>query len=131
MEKRITIAQVVNAYFERVEEGIEAPQDESFYALGLAGETGEYCNYVKKRLRGDLDNEELNEKELEQHNLGTDVDVLIQARHIAHERKEARELADIILYVAKICQIKNIDLDPYIQEKFNKYSDKIQSNVKI
>lgn len=131
MDQGITICELVNAFNEREKEGIEDPQNEPFYGLALAGETGEYCNLVKKRLRGDLDNEELNEKELEEFNSGTDVDVLVNVRYIEHERKEARELADIVLYVAKICQIKNIDLDPYIQEKFNKYSDKIQSNVKI
>lgn len=125
------IDKIIEAFQQRELEGIEKQQGETFYALGLAGEAGEYCNLLKKRRRGDLETTELTEDEAEDTQSGYTFDKILADRAKEHKDKEARELADVVLYVAKICQNSNIDLTPYLQEKFNKYSDKIQSNVKI
>ena len=73
------------------------------WACALAGETGEYCNFVKKMRRGDNPN----------------------------IKKIAKELADIIIYADLNSTRLGIDLDEAVINKFNEISDKKNCNIKL
>ena len=74
----------------------------------VAGETGELCNVLKKIHRGDMTLDEANNKEL-----------------------IADEAADIVCYLDLLCQRAGVDLQTAIVNKFNKVSDRINSDIKI
>lgn len=83
--------------------------DEAFFAVELAGETGEACNVVKKIIR----------QSLGLPGSRSDVNML------------AEELADVVIVVDLLANCFNIDLSKAIVEKFNKTSDKIGLSVKL
>lgn len=65
-----------------------------FYALGLAGEAGEYANVAKKRWRDGGSNEEYKDKLKE-------------------------ELADVLMYVILCSKSENIDLKQAVIDKLD------------
>lgn len=73
------------------------------WALALAGETGELCNLVKKRIRGD----DISDAEI------------------------ADEVADIFTYLDLFAARMDLDLSSAVVSKFNRVSDRIGSSVKI
>lgn len=132
-QNHLTFKEIIFAYAEKTKEGNNDLQNASYYAMSLAGEVGEYCNFVKKRLRGDL-NLPLTEKQREKiiKIIGNVSDLeILKFRNKEYIEEEARELADAILYILLICQKEGIDIDKYIREKFNLFSDKQKSNVKL
>ena len=76
---------------------------ESDWAVALAGETGELCNFIKKRRRGD--------------------DI--------HVSDCAKELADVVTYAVLFAEKLNIDLETYLIDKFNEVSDRMKCDIKI
>lgn len=73
------------------------------WATAVAGETGELCNLIKKKRRGD---------------------------HVETEAI-ANEAADVVIYLDILCQRLGINLGNAIVNKFNEVSEKRGSNVKI
>lgn len=79
----------------------------TFWATALAGETGELCNIVKKKERGD------------------------SIPDGAYKEMVAKEAADIVIYLDLLCTHEGIDLARAIREKFNEVSDRVNSPVKF
>jgi len=82
-----------------------------YYANAMSGETGEFCNLLKKMLRGDQYDRD-GKSELTPYYI-------------------CQELADIIIYAEFICTIYGFSLSTILREKFNAESLKIGSNVFI
>jgi NTP pyrophosphatase (non-canonical NTP hydrolase) len=74
-----------------------------FYAIALAGEVGELCNFLKKQSRDGVD----------------------------HYKAIGEEIADIFTYLDLLAESLNIDIELALRYKFNKVSDKIGSNIKL
>lgn len=73
------------------------------WACAVAGETGELCNLIKKKHRGDnIDDEDI-----------------------------AREAADIVIYLDLLMQRSGRDLHRAVVKKFNEKSDQIKSDIKL
>jgi NTP pyrophosphatase (non-canonical NTP hydrolase) len=77
-------------------------KDVVYYANALAGETGEFCNLIKKLIRGDK--------------YDRDGKTELTPYHICHE------LADIIIYAEFITSIYGFSLSSMLREKFNSVS---------
>lgn len=76
--------------------------DLGLWALAIAGEAGELCNLVKKRIRGDqISDDQIRE-----------------------------EVADIFTYLDLFAARAGFDLEPAIAEKFNKVSERIGSSIR-
>lgn len=73
------------------------------WALALAGETGELCNLIKKRFRGD-----------------TIPDRMIQD-----------EIADVFIYLDLLCSRMGFDFRELLMSKFNEVSKKVDSRIKL
>lgn len=73
------------------------------WALAIAGETGELCNLVKKRIRGD----DISDAEI------------------------ADEVADIFIYLDLFAARMDLDLSSAVVSKFNRVSDRVGSLVKL
>jgi len=73
------------------------------WALAIAGETGELCNLIKKKIRGDKID---------------DADIL-------------KEIADIVTYCDLLCTRMNADLGAVVIAKFNEVSDRVGSDIKL
>lgn len=76
---------------------------ETDWATAVAGETGEMCNWIKKRKRGE--------------------DISVE--------EVGKELADIIIYCDLMATRLNISLEEFIINKFNEVSNKINSSIKL
>lgn len=86
-------------------------KDVLYYANALSGETGEFCNLLKKMLRGDkFDRDGITE---------------LTPYHICHE------LADIIIYAEFITSIYGYSLSTMLREKFNEVSFRKESPLFI
>ena len=72
-------------------------------AIGLAGEAGEVCNKIKKRLRGDKT--EFNTSDI------------------------SDELGDVLWYVANLASDLNLSLDAVATRNINKLRDRKERNV--
>lgn len=88
------------------------PWGEVEYGLALAGETGELCNLLKKRLR--LAGGSLHDKPGKL----TDEEV-------------GKEIADIIIYADLLAHVVGVDLGEAVRAKFNEVSDRRGSTVKL
>lgn len=77
----------------------------AFWSTAVAGEAGEMCNFIKKRLRGDV----------------------IEDFH----GKVGREIADQIIYLDLLCNYLHINMEEYIIIKFNEVSAEIGSHIKL
>jgi len=75
----------------------------SDWATAVAGETGEMCNLIKKRRRG----ESIADKDI------------------------ADELADIVIYVDLLAAKLGIDLADAVASKFNRVSDERSSKFRL
>lgn len=73
------------------------------WGCALAGEVGELCNFLKKRLRGDG----------------------------LYDYDIAKELADVITYADLLAASLNIDLGQAVIEKFNEVSKRIGSERRL
>lgn len=78
--------------------------DLPFFAIAIAGESGEFCNLLKKVLRGDFPLESVRNDLLE-------------------------ELADIITYCDLAISKLDGDTTSEIRQKFNKVSDRRGCNI--
>lgn len=82
-----------------------------YYANAMSGETGEFCNLLKKMLRGDKYDRD-GKSELTPYYI-------------------CQELADIIIYAEFICSIYGFSLSTIVREKFNVVSLNKGSNLFI
>lgn len=82
------------------------------WAAAVAGETGEFCNAIKKKTRFEL-------------NGGQDGDDTVRLGDIGSEA------ADIVIYLDLACQRMGINLREEIIHKFNKTSRKINSGIRL
>ena len=89
-------------------------------ALGLAGESGEVCEKVKKWLRGDY-------IEL------VDGSARSRAAHILSHNKLSdkleKELGDVLWYIANLATDLGLDLDDIATENLDKLRDRERRNV--
>tara|TARA_R100001143_G_scaffold35943_1_gene33528 strand:- start:3886 stop:4218 length:333 start_codon:yes stop_codon:yes gene_type:complete len=76
---------------------------ETDWATAVAGEVGEACNLIKKRRRGE------------------DIS----------DRKIARELADVVIYLDLLADRMGIDLGDAVAEKFNVVSKRVGSDIEL
>lgn len=74
---------------------------ETDWGCAVAGEVGEMCNLLKKRLRGE----------------NIPIDDL------------GKEIADAVTYLDLLCSHLGISLEKCVLEKFNEVSDRIGSNI--
>ncbi len=79
---------------------------ETDWGCALAGEVGELCNILKKRLRGDADD-----------TLSTEA--------------AGKELADVVIYADLLATRMGLRLGDLVQQKFNEVSDRIGTDIKI
>lgn len=77
-------------------------KDVLYFANAMAGESGEFCNMIKKYIRGD--------------EFDRDGKTKITPYHIC------KELADMIIYAEFICSIYGLSLSELIKNKFNEIS---------
>lgn len=77
----------------------------AFWSTAVAGECGEMCNIIKKKLRGDV----------------------IKDFH----GQVGREAADIVIYLDLLCTFMGISLEEFIILKFNEVSEKSGSLIKL
>ena len=95
----------MNDYQKRAKKTAIYPTDYRmvYPALGLAGESGEVCEKVKKYLRGD-----------DSPNLRKDIE---------------KELGDVLWYVANLASDLNLSLDAVATRNINKLRDRKERNV--
>lgn len=77
----------------------------AFWSTAVAGECGELCNVIKKKLRGD------------------DVPNF--------HGQVGREAADLVIYLDLLCTFLGISLEEFIVLKFNEVSDRVNSPLKM
>lgn len=101
-----TLEQLENINCERAKIFVDyhklVTKDVLYYANAMAGETGEFCNLLKKMVRGDR--------------FDRDGKTELTPYHICHE------LADIIIYAEFITSIYGFSLSAMLREKFNHVS---------
>lgn len=73
------------------------------WGCAVAGETGELCNFIKKKHRGD----QVDDKDI------------------------AREAADIVIYLDLLCQRAGLNLRSAIVDKFNEKSKQMSSKIEL
>jgi len=78
-------------------------------ALGLAGESGEVCEKIKKHLRGDYD--------------------ISGTRDGRFEREVEKELGDVLWYIANLATDLGLNLDNIASKNIDKLRDRKQRNV--
>lgn len=102
----LTLSEFRTKNVERCEKGFFPlfSKNGTHYGNALAGETGEACNIIRK---------------LAENRPNVDIEDL------------ADELADIITYVDLVGAYYSIDLETALRNKFNKVSDKVNSNIKL
>lgn len=86
-------------------DGVDTWTD-SDYFNALVGEVGEYANWQKELLRGNITQEE-------------------------YDRESTKELADIVSYAVMLADRKGVNLSTAIRDKFNEVSDRVGCPVKI
>lgn len=77
----------------------------AFWSVAVAGECGEMCNIIKKKLRGDA----------------------VADFH----GKVGREAADQVIYLDLLCSFLGISLEEFVILKFNEVSDERGSLIKL
>ena len=99
---------LMDAYQRRARKTVVYPREQKiiYPALGLAGETGEVCEKIKKYLRGDytLSNEEkIDELEM--------------------------EIGDVLWYLANLASDLHLSLDIIAAKNINKVRDRLERDV--
>jgi len=85
------------------------------WACALAGEVGETCNAVKKLCRMDSGGNTKKDPQTVKEAIG----------------EIAEELGDLITYADLLAARLGIDLEKAVRDKFNKVSDRMNSNIKL
>lgn len=101
-----TLEQLENINCERAKIFVDyhklVTKDVLYYANAMAGETGEFCNLLKKMIRGDKYDRD--------------------GRTLLSPYIICKELADIIIYAEFIASIYGFSLSTILREKFNHVS---------
>jgi NTP pyrophosphatase (non-canonical NTP hydrolase) len=104
-----------------------------YWSNAIAGETGEFCNLMKKYYRDFLNNDKLRDECMFSGCENVVCGVLNNCQEIDMTIKQdmAEELADIFIYLGIIARdVLEIDLEEYILMKLKKIKDKHQVDVK-
>lgn len=89
---------------------------ETDYGCALAGEVGELCNFLKKRLRVTYSSKNT---------------IKYKKVNLPHRKDCEKEIGDIITYTDLLAARMGIDLGEAVRKKFNEVSDRVNSKIKL
>jgi NTP pyrophosphatase (non-canonical NTP hydrolase) len=88
---------------------------EAEWAVALAGECGELCNFIKKRVRI----------------VKSKAAVIKQDSYEELGREARKEIGDILAYLDLLAQAMGVRLEDCVVSKFNEVSDRVNSKIKL